>query len=332
MIEDLHDDDIRWNGFAARNRLRQIGAPAIPALREALDSVDHQQRQWSASILRELVEEPTYRLLEVCVEALMDDPHYGSRSMSNMNEAAEYLSAEPERTRRVARLLQRLIESNERQSRFLAAWLVVEAEYSPLLSKSIEVLVGHLRHNGVEGDAGTAARALVELGHMGAGQLRRILEDSEGLDRQQRASLALILENIENPPNEAELRRRRNMRTPLSNYGDPSLGSGHNYWFWNSGIYNERMRTRLRQAGPYGGVLPEIERLPAFQALPSRPQPRLKIDHWDIDYVEVGIGVFRPDFDRAFTLRVWEDGRIDHWVERGDDDGRWVMIRSEPPR
>jgi hypothetical protein len=77
LIADLAHDDVRYNACLALTKLVGIGAPAVPQLRDALASSDHQQRQLAAMVLRRLDVPPDDLLLAVSVEGLRHDhlPH-----------------------------------------------------------------------------------------------------------------------------------------------------------------------------------------------------------------------------------------------------------------
>lgn len=218
-INDLRNDEIPWNADSAIAHLTRIGLPAVPRLNAALDSSDYQQRQLSAHILRQILDNtaftgfvPCDRLLEVTTEGLRSDtlpfdPGDDSRPshglyVNNGREGMGFLAHFPLRARPY--LLQTM-RSGDPQSRFLAALIAAQAAPPILFPEAAPILISHLKDNAISEDAKFAASALKSAGPLAIPYLQSAARST---DDQQRNTALLVLLDLITEPDEAESLRR----------------------------------------------------------------------------------------------------------------------------
>lgn len=205
LIDDLADDRVAWNCNDAIQSLQERGDEVTDALEDVLTSMDEQQRQCAAHILRRLSGyEPTHVMLSVCVEGLRsdglpscrrDDGEYRYTGVYNAAEGTRYLAkhameAEP--------LLVAALKSDDEQQRFLAAVVLGWAGCSSHAPASLPVLLHHLCDNDQAGDATLAACAISRFGSGVLPLLALARERPE--DEQQSSWLDLIVLDLEQPP------------------------------------------------------------------------------------------------------------------------------------
>lgn len=162
LIEDLREDDVKWNASSAENMLLKVGPAAIPALEAALDSEDLQQRRSAVFLLSELeADEPSARLVRRCVEQMEDDDEMG-----NGRRATQKLASW--RWETVEDVLVRTLDAGDWQQQKLAArllaWHRVERVYPRVIPRLLEQV--EERRGGVSGFG--AVLALARTGKPGA--------------------------------------------------------------------------------------------------------------------------------------------------------------------
>lgn len=218
-IRDLASDDIPGNATAALRELFDVDA--APLLNEALTSLDLQQRQLAAHVLRRVAARPTQQLVTVNVEALhsqIDRELQQTLWSSTSADAVRYLYHRRDGTRPA---LRRALWSADAQQRFLAAFLLAcdgDTENTAVL---VRELIAHLQHNEVGGDALMAAHALH---HLGKEVVPFLQMWRPSVDEQGRQLIDLVLLDLREPPRTREqLRSRRGMHAVTSIYCDPVL-------------------------------------------------------------------------------------------------------------
>ncbi len=228
LLSELKDDDIAWNAQAAWTAL--LAMPqciSIPALEQALEAPDYQERQLAAVILRSMDGYwPSDACLRVTVEGLRDDsfPHDRRTGrttfISNAYGGFEYLC---QFAGDAAPHLASGLRSPDAQQRFLSAVVVgysaagavskpsTQGPWDPpaatstrplpaeLIDEAIPVLVRALAENSIDDDAKQASAALVRMGGRAVAALE---EASLASDPQQRRLAALILRRIALPGSE----------------------------------------------------------------------------------------------------------------------------------
>ncbi|MCA8963531.1 MAG: hypothetical protein H6838_07880 [Planctomycetes bacterium] len=218
-IRDLANDHIAGNALAAMRSLRD--PDAAPLLHEALASLDLQQRQLAAHLLRQMTIRPTPRLLEVSVESLhsrVDQELHRTLISRTSPDATRYLYHHRQGTRPA---LRRALWSGDPQQRWLAAFLLACDGDTDNLAVLVRELITHLQDNDVSGDALMAAHALHHLGPEVAPFLQSW---RPSVDEQGRQLIDLILLDLREPPrNRQQLRARRTLHAVTEIYFDPVL-------------------------------------------------------------------------------------------------------------
>jgi len=238
LIDDLRDDDIKWNAQDAIDELSKIGMPAVPALEAALDSPDWQLRQMAAFILRDdwryrssfKEYQPSTRLLEVCVEGLRhDDLPWEGRSwrpytitwVSNAKMGVPYLI---KHAKAAELFLVKALKSEDVQQRFLVAVVLGMAGRTASLEQTVRILLPHLQNNNISDDARMATPALY---HLGKAVLPYLMEALPSADDQQEQLIRLIwLDLIEPAVTKEEKVKRSHFNTITQNCIDPALSVG----------------------------------------------------------------------------------------------------------
>jgi len=223
LIDQLRADAVRWNAIEAMDSLAELGPAAVPQLEKALLSDDWQQRMMAADVLRGIDGYlPSMRMLEVCVEGLRDDElpngHHanGEHSCSppwNAARGTEFLLLHASDA--VVPLVQAM-ESDDGQQRFLAAFVVGFSRIGVASSRTCQILVYHLKDNGIRVDGILAGSALRRMGIAAVPGLL-IRQDQTG--GQQRAWIDLLIAHaLQRPVDEitALVGRLGDMGWPLS--------------------------------------------------------------------------------------------------------------------
>ncbi len=195
-VEDLANDDIRWNANAALGHLFGAGDVARAALDRAVSSEDWQQRHLAALVLWPLVDDkPSRRLIAVTLEGMSslsvppETDHTCLPLLPNyrMRRGVSYLMdhtevAEPQ--------LAEALDSEDFQLRFLAAFLLGINGHDQHLTSILPILLPHLNDNRISGDAQMAAAALYRLG---PGVISHLESSKAQADEQGRALIEVIL-------------------------------------------------------------------------------------------------------------------------------------------
>lgn len=234
LVEDLRDDDVRFNAGSAVYALQRIGTPAVPHLIPALQSGDYQFRQFAAHVLRRIDPANTdEQLLRVSVEALQDDEYpYGKTQttfVKNAYSATMYLinhaaTAEP--------LLDVALGSPDHQQRFLAAYILGMGGRAATIERAAPILIAHLRDNSIRGDAILATAALYRFGLAVMPTLQDALADA---DPQQEEMLGLLMVDLLNPPRtKADLVARKSLQSITTVVYDPAIEARTPYHVFDS--------------------------------------------------------------------------------------------------
>ena len=240
-LEQLRDDDIRWNAGQALHLLRMLDSANDPTLRplllDCLNSVDLQQRSLVARFLRASAATAEDEMLLAAARDLRDDvvpkPHKSltfrgypegwnfwnslrlPHDLHNARQAARMLIGEGPRA--WPHVLKRL-HASDPQERFLAAVILARTRCAENLDLTVTVLVTHLKDNDWKGDATIAGRALHELGEEALPHLRRLMSIA---DPQGRRLVRLAIEEIEEPSANASEAYERAKKIASSAEGKP---------------------------------------------------------------------------------------------------------------
>ena len=240
-LEQLRDDDIRWNANQAIHLLKMLDGAHNPVLRplllDCLNSVDLQQRSLVARFLRASEEAAEEKMLLAAAKDLRDDvvpkPHKSlafkgypegkgywnglrlPHDLHNARQATRMLIDEGPRA--WPHVLKRL-HASDPQERFLAAVILARTRCTENLDLTVTVLVTHLKDNDWKGDAIIAGRALHELGEAALPHLRRLRSIA---DPQGRRLVRLAIEDIEEPSSNASEAYERAQKIAPSAEGKP---------------------------------------------------------------------------------------------------------------
>lgn len=227
LIDDLRDDDVRWNASNALQELSRMNPPPIDELEAALHSDDWQQRQLAASALRLM---PRYRpsraFCRVTVEGLRDDdlprdhPENGDDAtmtwVYNATYGVKHLLEHP----RIA--TQELAEGlafPDMQGRFWCAFVLGMTGRHQYVDDAAPILIEHLGDNQFGSDGVYAAAALYRFGM----PVLPYLESARfGADQQKRSLIDLIVLDLFSPPRSAsDFAKRASMHNASELYHDP---------------------------------------------------------------------------------------------------------------
>ncbi|HPF15619.1 MAG TPA: hypothetical protein PLJ12_15250, partial [Planctomycetota bacterium] len=203
-VQDLHDDDIRWNATDAFHMLDTCFPAAQGPLEAALHSDDWQQRQLAAYLLAKHFDPQASidpKFWEVLVEALADDDL--PETIPNAQQATRILTdyGEP-----ALPYLVRGLDAMDSQQHFLCACILAWRGETQARAKTIQILIEHLQDNDFDCDARLACHALYTLGPPVQPYLEAAWSDA---DAQARPLITLILDELVLPPNTWEESQRR---------------------------------------------------------------------------------------------------------------------------
>lgn len=194
-IQNLRDDDIKWNAHEAANRLMDLDCEAVPYLEEALRDPDPQARHIAANLLRQICPEhvPSQTLLDVTL-ALLNSPNdeyagelvYPILAYAYLNQSNIYPHA---RSRLVAQL-----SHVDPRVRLYSSLIVANQKETAFASSLVRTLLPHLSDNDLKGDAAAAAYALRQLGNAALPYL--VSARSGSTDPQQKELLGLVISSI----------------------------------------------------------------------------------------------------------------------------------------
>jgi hypothetical protein len=220
-IADLADDDVRNNASHAFAQLTKCDDRIVPLLHAALDSPDRQQRHLAADLLRARDAEPTQRLFELTLEALRVAGEWAEERRStigahNGGHAASYL------LRHLPAVTERLVSnlgSDDPGERFLSAYVLGGGRVARGVQRTCEVLIGHLEHNALHGDARMSADALHALGPLA----RPYLLFAEPHADEQAHELLLLLQydDMHDSSSPAQRRERNALHEAAAKHYDP---------------------------------------------------------------------------------------------------------------
>lgn len=177
LLDDLRDDDVRFNAQHAMWRLRallqdEVARPAVTAaLVDTLDATDLQQRYFAATALMDGgVEDPPDRLLAVAVDMMCEGRVEGSpRGIYELRRCIEspqtksirFLTEHVDAAR--DRLLPLLERTHDEEARSLGAYVLATQGRAEDTDRLAPVLLARLRDNDQRGDAVMAMNALMGL-------------------------------------------------------------------------------------------------------------------------------------------------------------------------
>lgn len=221
-VDDLRDDDIRWNGDRAYHALIELPPGRLPAVEAVLQSLDRQQQQFALGVLRVRVERGSpvgERFWPAAVAALRSDNHVRLPTLEL--PAKGMLRFLAQRTAAAVPALQRALGSDDTQQRFYSAYLLAVVGERGSAARVADELVRRLASNTTSGDALMATHALYRLG---AAALPTLREWRPGLDDQGRALIDLIALDLASPPqNRGELVARGRLHDITGIYHDPAI-------------------------------------------------------------------------------------------------------------
>ncbi len=239
LIADLRADEVRGNAICALKELYARETPElIPALEEALESEDWQQRQLAAAVfyklkwfaperLKDYV--ASNRLCEVIVEGLRNDAlpslHQRGRCvpLNNAAEGVRFLLSYPQQG---TEPLEAALDSSDGQQQFLAAYVLGATGRGGKLARITEIVIPHLRDDEIWGNACMTAYALY---HLGKEVIPYLQSHASAGDAQVQSAVNLILHNLETPPTPGS-----NERNTLSwRLGDPCVEIDNPVWWWH---------------------------------------------------------------------------------------------------
>jgi len=215
LIDDLRDDDVRYNAWAAFSKLSRRDDDAVrAALLEALDADDHQLRHYAAVTLMAHDHRydpwdgrPPQRLADVAVEAIAtDDIPYESRPgkprrrhvIDNGARARMFLIRN---ARHYSPRLRVLAHTGSEDERFVAACALAAAGDPNDARIVVETLTPRLAHNNTRRDAARSCAAIAHVGRPALSHLRALPWTG---DEQHDGLVRLLIDVIERPPTTPE--------------------------------------------------------------------------------------------------------------------------------
>ncbi|MCP3914962.1 MAG: hypothetical protein GY711_05365 [bacterium] len=222
LVEDLRDDEVKWNATAASNELlRRMRDPAdywsvCRQLEVALRSNDLQQVRLATGLLQSLtlIREPgvdPYAPSETLLDRAADqldhwDFWVGSSWVPGDVDDEKSVAFAIEHIERMEDRLVAKLTTLPEPTRFIHAYVLGRTGRQHLSDLVVPVLIDHLRDNDARDDALMSMEALYRLG----GDARRWLESARGgADEQQRACIELLLLELADPAVTAEQRAQR---------------------------------------------------------------------------------------------------------------------------
>ncbi|MFI4855144.1 MAG: hypothetical protein ACIAQF_09255 [Phycisphaerales bacterium JB065] len=253
LIEDLRDDDVRWNAHDAIDAIWSMENPPIAELEQALHSDDWQQRQIAALLRwryipphswlrqskqvtedrRQEAEQISKRLIEVTVEGLRSDnlPYdkEQGRYLDVFNASRGFLSliyhadlAQEE--------LEGALESDDYQQKFLSAVILGTGGVTASAEKAAPILIPHLRDNDIPEDARLAIYALHSLGESVIPLLEAALPTA---DKQQSDAILLLLLDFRDPPESMpDFYARKKLQDITDKVHDPAVQFSYVTAYW----------------------------------------------------------------------------------------------------
>lgn len=178
LVEDLKDDDIRWNYENAMSELfnTDLAPLAIPFLEPALLYGDRQQQEGAYYLLRsylwrsEEYVEPSPMFLRITLEGLRDDGDQDSASQKTMSTRADaangfrLLAEHPELIDRLQPQLEQALYDADAQYRFLSATLLASQGKSAHAARLVDILAPQLMDNETWCDSRFSVYGLTGLG------------------------------------------------------------------------------------------------------------------------------------------------------------------------
>lgn len=152
VIDDLRDDDVKWNADYAQSVLSSAGPLAHPALQHALQSDDRQQRglAW-LTLSGEPGFQPSSSFMHATYAQMREDGEYGRAAMHYLVENPWVIDHAE---------LARVIGSGDPRQRLIASAVAGLARRDALIDNAFPVLLKALHDNDVGSDAKLASRAL----------------------------------------------------------------------------------------------------------------------------------------------------------------------------
>jgi hypothetical protein len=241
LIEQLRDDDIRGNLLNAQSALFTHPDLTPEFLYNALNNEDWQIRQvvcqfiWNQSSDQRFV--ITENLVRVTIEGLKDDTtpfdRARHRGLVYFNASFGVGKLIPI-ARDWSHLLVPILESDDGQQQFLAAYILARGGVYESVERISEILLPHLRDNTIREDAKFAVYAL---GGMGPELLPYLKDALITADAQQRDLVQLLIVDIMDPPiTQSEIESRARYNTITQTVHDPAVQQPGRTWSWLSSL------------------------------------------------------------------------------------------------
>ena len=237
LIEDLRDDDVRWNAIHASTLILRMDAPPHRELYKALDSEDWQQRQlacgliWTIRTWRVRPEDKellanfpiTGRLVDVSIEGLRNDelPRDADGNYNSVFNARNAFRGLPEVASEYREKFEAGLRSDDYQQKLMCALILSHGGVAESADLVAPILIPHLRHNDIPEDANLAAYGLYRLGPGVTPHLERAARTADG---QQSELIALLLLNFADPPQDRrDLEKRKRLQRITKINFDPTV-------------------------------------------------------------------------------------------------------------
>jgi len=243
LIEDFRHNRIPYDAIRARSPLqgRTADQLPLPILEAAMQSDDPQYRNFCLAVLQHARGyQPSDAMIAACVEALKDDDFprslkHGGTLLHNASGAVRFLEVTPTLE---ARHLQKALDSDDGQQRFLSAYLLARRGAKIHKEKIIKILVHHLKDNRIVGDAHLAGTGLAGLGEGLREPFKRLQKEGK-LDAQQKLAIELLLADLDERP--VDLAKRKKITSNKTFPGSRQRGFD---WFSKPGTFEEQKLPR----------------------------------------------------------------------------------------
>lgn len=237
LINDLRDDNVRYNAERASMAILDLRDPPSQELYDALGSDDWQQRQmacdliWAFRTWRVRPDDEewfakfpiTDRLVDVSIEGLRKDklPRDGEGNYNFVFNARNAFRGLPAAAGTYREKLEAGLRSDDYQQKLMCALILSHGGVSESADLVAPILIPHLRDNDIPEDANLAAYGLYQLGR---GVIPHLEEALRTADRQQAEIIALLYLNFEDPPtNQRDLDQRKKMHSITKVKFDPTI-------------------------------------------------------------------------------------------------------------
>ena len=216
FVENLRDDNKRFNFIYFTSYLRGRLEYAAPSLMDALNSTDPQQREWVLPVLTQIhFNECIPRLDRAIIGRIKE--YSGNRKYRPVHDWPYKRRLSPSleqtwithHTHRLHGMLLEWLGGKDMGLRSVAAHAFAKWKAPEHAQRVVSALVGELKSDFKTGNASSAARALLVMGQLALPWLEGIREFH---DAQQRVYIMLLIDEIRHPAESlADLESRRKM-------------------------------------------------------------------------------------------------------------------------